>query len=76
MSVAIASAGQSTQPVAGKVTVVYFWAVWCAPCRQLSPALQQMADTDHDIAFKKINADEDQSEVQAQYITALPVVKV
>jgi hypothetical protein len=42
----------------------------------LSPALQHMADTDHDIALRKINADEDQAEVREHNITARPVVKV
>jgi thioredoxin 1 len=72
----MASGGQSAQPVPGKVTLIYFWAAWCGPCKALSPALQQMADSDHDIALKKINADEDQAEVQEHNITALPVVKV
>jgi thiol-disulfide isomerase/thioredoxin len=75
--VAMASAGQSDAPVPGKVTLVYFWAAWCGPCRQLSPALQQMADTDADIALKKINADEaDPAQLQGAKVTALPVVKV
>ena len=74
---AMASAGQSNAPAPGTVTLVYFWAAWCGPCRQLSPALQQIADTDADIALKKINADEaDTAELQEAEVTALPVVKV
>lgn len=75
-SLATAGNAQAAGPVPGKVTLLYFWAAWCGPCRQLSPALQQMADTDHDIALRKINADEDAAEVQEHNITALPVVKV
>jgi thioredoxin 1 len=72
----MAGGGQSAHPVPGKVTLVYFWAAWCGPCKALSPALQQMADSDHNIALKKINADENTTEVQEQNITALPVVQV
>jgi len=72
---AIVGAAQD-EPVPGKVTLVYFWAAWCGPCRQLSPALQKMADTDHDIVLRKINADEQPAELQKHNVTALPVVKV
>ena len=74
-SLAIAGASQDA-PVPGKVTLVYFWAAWCGPCRQLTPALDKMAANDGDIALRKINADESAEEVQAANVTALPVVKV
>jgi thiol-disulfide isomerase/thioredoxin len=31
-------------PMAGKATVVNFWATWCEPCRTEMPLLQQMAE--------------------------------
>jgi len=69
--------GQFVQPGgSGKVTVLYFWAPWCAPCRTLSPALQQMVDADHDIMLKKINADESQAEVDRHNVKNLPHVIV
>lgn len=73
----MAAGGQSAQPVPGKVTLVYFWAAWCGPCRQLTPALEKMAATDAEIALRKIDLTDDSGDVGAQNnITALPVVKV
>src|SRR5262245_59305310 len=66
--------GQTDAPVPGKVTLVYFWAEWCAPCRVVTPALQQMTSTDADIALRKIdltNASE-----ESYGVKALPTVKV
>ena len=39
----------------GNVTVLEFYADWCGPCRMLSPSLKQMAQTDPDIALRKID---------------------
>jgi thioredoxin 1 len=68
----IADASQDA-PVPGKVTLVYFWATWCGPCRGLTPALEKMAADDPDIALRKI----DLTEPQESYgIDKLPTVKV
>ena len=73
--------GGEPAPVPGKVTLVYFWAAWCGPCRQVTPALEQMAATDAEIALRKIDLTdggrEGGFEEAAKYnITALPHVKV
>jgi thioredoxin 1 len=67
--------GQTDAPVPGKVTLVYFWAEWCAPCKMVTPALQQMASTDTDIALRKIDLTEPGSE-ERYNINKLPQIKV
>src|SRR5215469_1290662 len=64
--------GQTDAPVPGKVTLVYFWAEWCGPCRRLSPALQEMAASDADVALRKIDLTSENSADVKQ----IPVVKV
>ncbi|HEY4284614.1 MAG TPA: thioredoxin domain-containing protein [Chthoniobacterales bacterium] len=39
----------------GNVTIVDFYADWCGPCKQISPALEQMARTDPEVALRKVD---------------------
>jgi len=62
---------QSDKPV-----VVDFWAPWCAPCRQVSPILDEIAGEHAEITVVKINTDENPV-VAARYgVTALPTLAV
>lgn len=62
---------QSDKPV-----VVDFWAPWCAPCRQVSPILDEIAGEHSEITVVKINTDENPL-VAARYgVTALPTLAV
>ena len=57
--------------------VVDFWADWCAPCKQLMPMLEKLAD-EYAGAFllAKINADEHQGISQQLGVRSLPTVMV
>ena len=62
---------------AGKITLVEFYADWCGPCKMISPALEQLAKTDSDIALCKIDIVNWQSAVTRQYnIHSIPCVVV
>jgi thioredoxin 1 len=61
----------------GHVTIVDFYADWCGPCKQLSPTLEQMAQTDQDIALRKIDIVNWNTAVAQQYnIRSIPQVNV
>lgn len=61
----------------GNVTIVDFYADWCGPCRSVSPALEQMAKADPEIALRKIDIVNWGTPVVKQYnIHSIPHVNV
>lgn len=58
-----------------KPAIIDFWAAWCAPCKKLSPILDELAvEYGEDIVIYKINVDEEK-ELAAKFgIRSIPTI--
>ena len=59
-----------------KTVLIDFYADWCAPCKMLSPIIEQVAEENNDIKVVKINVDELQ-EIAIKYeVMSIPTLVV
>ncbi len=62
---------------AGKPVLLDFWASWCAPCRMLSPSIDQLSQQYGDkVVVGKVNIDEEQELAQHFGVMSIPSVFV
>lgn len=60
---------------ADKLTVVDFWAEWCAPCRMLSPIVAELAEENKEtILVGKLNVDENPKTATKFGIRGIPTL--
>ncbi len=64
------------EQVSGGLTVVDFWAPWCAPCRAMAPQFERAARLRPRYRFAKVNVDE-QPELAARFgVRSIPTLVV
>ena len=58
------------------VTLKDFYADWCGPCKTQDPILDELEDDYPDVAFEKVNVDEEQDVANEYQVRSLPTLIV
>jgi len=58
------------------ITLKDFYADWCGPCKTQDPILEELSEDYPDVAFEKVNVDEEQEVANEYQVRSLPTLIV
>ncbi len=58
------------------IVLIDFWAEWCGPCKMFGPIFEKASEKHDDIAFMKVDTEEDQQLAGAFGIQSIPTLAI
>ena len=58
------------------IVIIDFWAAWCGPCKSFAPIFEKTAEKYPDIAFAKLNTEEEQGVAGHFQIRSIPTTMI
>ncbi|MEW6165524.1 MAG: thioredoxin [Pseudomonadota bacterium] len=58
------------------IVIVDFWAEWCGPCRSFAPTFEAASEKYPDVAFAKVNTEEEREMAAGFNIRSIPTLMV
>ncbi len=62
--------------ISSGVAVVDFWAPWCGPCKMMEPAVKELSEEMGDVAFYKLNVDQNQDVSMKYKVMSIPTILI
>ncbi|RPH95783.1 MAG: thioredoxin [Calditrichaeota bacterium] len=59
-----------------EILLIDFWAEWCGPCRMFAPTFEKVSTKHPDIAFYKVNTEDDMEMASAFGIQSIPTLAI